>query len=329
MKNSIVVAAALTAGVSASLYGESNLNHTCQLVPDYLSCSADAVPSKADSCCVETYGGLFLQTQFWDTYTGLESQGQLLPADSWTIHGLWPDFCNGSYTQYCDLTRQYDPFPSPNTTNGLPNGTVVPPYNGTDITAFVTPFGRYDLLAYMNKYWIGQNQKNWILWAHEFSKHATCFSTFDLPCYGPQYVKHYDLVDFFETTVKYFLRLPTYDWLADAGIEPSNSTTYTLKKMEKALKREYRATPYLGCSGPRYNATAAGAGSLDNGRTELSEVWYYFHAYGRPQDGNSVPVEQTGKSSCATTKGAIKYYERAANAVAGGSNSTAPGQYRS
>jgi hypothetical protein len=33
--------------------------------------------------------GLFLSTQFWDTYTGLESQGQKYPADSWTLHGLW------------------------------------------------------------------------------------------------------------------------------------------------------------------------------------------------------------------------------------------------
>ena len=39
--------------------------------------------------------GLILQTQFWDTHTGLKDQGQLLPKDSWGIHGLWPDFCDG------------------------------------------------------------------------------------------------------------------------------------------------------------------------------------------------------------------------------------------
>ena len=88
-----------------------------------LSCSAEANPAKIDTCCAETYGGLALNTQFWDTYTGLESDGQVPPKQSWTLHGLWPDFCNGSFTQYCDLERQYDPFPSPNTTNGLPNGT--------------------------------------------------------------------------------------------------------------------------------------------------------------------------------------------------------------
>lgn len=133
----------------------------------YLSCSTKADPGLVDSCCIETFGGLVMGTQFWDTYTGLEDQGQLLPERSWTIHGLWPDFCNGSYTQYCDLQRQYDPVPSPNTTNGLPNGrwrgflpkvrstdwlgTVVPAYEGPDISFFLEDFGRQDLLEYMNK----------------------------------------------------------------------------------------------------------------------------------------------------------------------------------
>jgi hypothetical protein len=71
---------------------------------------------------------------------------------------------NGSYTQYCDLSRQYDPVPSPNTTTGLPNGTVVPAYNGSGIGTFLEPFGRYDLLEYMNTYWIAQNSPNQDLW---------------------------------------------------------------------------------------------------------------------------------------------------------------------
>lgn len=76
---------------------------TKHAVTPYLSCSANAKPNITDSCCVETYGGLVLSTQYWDTYTGLESHGQLLPRNTWTLHGLWPDFCNGSFTQYCDL----------------------------------------------------------------------------------------------------------------------------------------------------------------------------------------------------------------------------------
>lgn len=116
---SLILSSVLYELSHASLYGESNLNHTCQLrmldsssirinywcalEPNYLSCSAYAHPNVTDSCCTETFGGLVLSTQYWDTYTGLESSGQMLPRNTWTLHGLWPDFCNGSYTQYCDL----------------------------------------------------------------------------------------------------------------------------------------------------------------------------------------------------------------------------------
>lgn len=222
-------------------------------------------------------------TQFWNTYSGYEDEGQLYPPEAWTVHGLWPDFCNGSYTQYCDLERQFDPEPSPNTTNGLPNGTVVPPYTGESIETFLEPFGAFDLIEYMKTHWIARGQPNWWLWAHEFSKHATCFSTFDIPCYGPLYRKHEDVLQYFETTVFYHRQLPSFDWLAKGGITPSNSTTYTLSDMQAILSKEYGGIPFVGCSGPRFNETEAGAGSNDRGFTELSELWYYSHVYGRPQ----------------------------------------------
>lgn len=83
------------------------------------------------------------------------------------------------------------------------------------------------------------------------------------------------IVDFLETAILYYRQLPTWDWLAMSGITPSNTTQYSLDKMQGSLARHYGAIPYVGCSGPRYNETSAGTGSLDNGRTQLSEVWYY------------------------------------------------------
>ena len=123
------------------------------------------------------------------------------------------------------------------------------------------------------------------------------------------------MVDFFETVILYNSRLNTYQWLADRDIVPSNSTTYTLSDFEEALSSEYGATPYVGCSGARYNETAAGKGSLDNGRTQVSEMWYFRHVMGRPQDGKSVPLDSTTKTSCAKTAGALHYYERANGSV--------------
>lgn len=167
-----------------------------------------------------------------------------------------------------------------------------------------------------SRFWIGLNQSDWILWAHEFSKHATCFSTFDVECYGPLYRKNEDLVDFLETVVSYFETLPTWRWLACKGIHPSNSTAYSLADIQGALAQKYGVLPYVGCSGPKYNTTEAGKGSLDNGGTVLSEMWYYMHVAGRPQDGRRVPVAADvngGKASnCAKAAGAVWYYERTA-----------------
>ena len=66
---------------------------SCSLQPSIFSCENTTIIN--NSCCSPTPGGLVLQTQFWDTYTGYEAEGQALPEGSWTIHGLWPDNCDG------------------------------------------------------------------------------------------------------------------------------------------------------------------------------------------------------------------------------------------
>ncbi|KAJ1554706.1 hypothetical protein HK405_004282, partial [Cladochytrium tenue] len=123
---------------------------------------------------------------------------------------------------------------------------------------------------------------------------------------------HLDVVDFFSAALTFYRRLPTYKWLTDAGIVPSNSTTYTLSDLQAALTAQHGALPYIGCSGAKYDSTDAGAGSADAGRTVVSEVWYYYHVHGRPQEGVAEPVNTTYASTCATSAGALSYYERTA-----------------
>ncbi|KAF9269971.1 ribonuclease T2 [Marasmius fiardii PR-910] len=243
-----------------------------------------------NTCCTPTPGGLVLQTQFWSTYTGLEHKGQKLPKDSWTIHGLWPDNCDGSFEQYCDFSRQYDPAPSP---KALPNGTVIPVHKGPGVDTFIKKFGRDDLLDYMNKYWINQGAPNNELWAHEFSKHATCTSTFDVKCYGDSYQKHMELVDYYDAAIRAFHQYPTFDILAANGIVPSNKSGYSLDSIQAALKTQTGAIPYLGCLN----------------RTILSEVWYFNHVLGTEQFGTYKTLDSTTKSSC-TSNETIWYYER-------------------
>ncbi|KAL1676153.1 ribonuclease T2-like protein [Schizophyllum commune] len=261
----------------------------CSGTPSFFSC--ENTTAITNTCCSPTPGGLVLQTQFWSTYTGLEDEGQLLPKGSWTIHGLWPDNCDGTYESYCDLSRQYDPNPSP---KKLDDGTEVPAYDGPGVDTFVQDFGRDDLLSYMNAYWINQGGTNAEFWAHEFGKHATCTSTFDVACYGDSYQEHEDVVNFFDAVVRAFKQYPTYDILASNGIVPSNSTGYSLDQIHAALKSQTGALPYVGCS--------------HNG-TQLSEIWYYSHVYGTEQYGTYKPIDTTYNSTC-TSNGTVWYYER-------------------
>lgn len=291
----------------AALYSNTTkFNHSCAIKPTVQSCSLSALDlANLDTCCTETYGGQLLSTQFWDTYTGREDEGQLLPKKHWTLHGLWPDYCNGSYPQYCDLDRQYDRQPPEEV-----NGQKVKPYRGPGVDQFIKEWDRYDLLDWMNKFWVSQGQPSADFWAHEFSKHATCYSTFDVPCYGPKYRKHEDMIEFFDTAITFYRRLPTYDWLAAEGIVPSNKTQYSLKDIQSALKKHYGAVPYLGCYGEKYSQVHGSKNTSDHGSTELAEVWYFSYANGRPQDVNVTHIDSVTPTSCAHTDGAIWYYER-------------------
>ncbi|KZP31110.1 ribonuclease T2 [Athelia psychrophila] len=293
-----ILAVALLAGSVSATQLSYSLPST---FPNLTACASESLQYSCenttvvtDSCCSVVKGGSVLQTQFWSTYTGLEKEGQLLPKGSWTIHGLWPDNCDGTYDSYCDLKRQYDVAPSPNVTD---NGTPVPPYKGPSLDTYIKQFGRYELLAYMETYWINQGAPNWEFWGHEFSKHATCTSTFDVACYGSNYKEHMDLINFFDAVIRAYKRYPTYDILASAGITPSNKTTYPLSAIQNAVKGQVGALPYFGCT---------------NNGTVLTEVWYYHHVLGTEQYGTYKNLDTDYNSTCSSTL-PIWYYERTAH----------------
>ncbi|MCJ1231190.1 ribonuclease T2-like [Toensbergia leucococca] len=208
------------------------------------------------SCCFNYPGGQLLQTQYWDTDP---ASG---PADHWTVHGLWPDHCDGTYDSYCDASREY-----------------------TNISSIISSFGRVDLLQYMEKFWTDYHGNDESFWAHEFGKHATCINTLDPSCYV-NYKPQEEVVDFFHRTVELFKTLDTYKFLAMAGIYPSTTTTYTFNQIQSALRQARGVNATFQCTS----------------KGELDEMWYTFDIRGSVQTGQFVATEPVGEaSSCNAT----------------------------
>ncbi|KAJ7878993.1 ribonuclease, partial [Mycena olivaceomarginata] len=188
-----------------------------------LSCGNSS--SVSNLCCFEAPGGLLLQTQFWDTSP---STG---PSDSWTIHGLWPDNCDTTFTENCDPSRAY-----------------------TGISSLLTAQGASSTLTFMQTFWKDINGNDETFW--EWSTHGTCMSTLKTSCLPSGSAKGAEAVAFFQTVVKLFQSLPTYTWLANQGITPSATTTHTLASLTAAIKAESGFTPSFDCSGSNLNAVA-------------------------------------------------------------------------
>lgn len=210
-------------------------------------------PRDINPCCVNHPSGHFLQTQFWDTSPALG------PADSWTIHGLWPDLCSGGFDEFCDSTRRHDDIPAA-------------------LKAAAPPELSSPLLAFMDDYWPALDGDNPHLWAHEWNKHGTCISTLEPACYadddGADRFKSVaptttaapvDVLDYFVQTTSLFRTLDTYAVLADAGILPSREVTYTLRELEDAVESSAHGFPVT------FRCNRFG---------ELDEVWYHFAVVG-------------------------------------------------
>ncbi|EKD19894.1 uncharacterized protein L3040_002424 [Drepanopeziza brunnea f. sp. 'multigermtubi'] len=179
--------------------------------------------TSTDLCCFNSPGGQMLLTQFWDTdpVTG--------PTTSWTIHGLWPDHCDGTYDSSCDPTRAY-----------------------TGITGILQSFGKTDLLSYMQTYWKDYTGDDETFWQHEWSKHGTCVSTLEPSCYT-DYTEKQEVVDFFQRAVDLDKTLDSYTFLKNAGIVPSTTETYTSAEIQAALKAGFGYAVTIQCSSGALN----------------------------------------------------------------------------
>ncbi|KAK1751245.1 hypothetical protein QBC47DRAFT_351239 [Echria macrotheca] len=261
-----------------------------------VTCSASAPVSchnttSYDTCCLNYPGGHMLQTQFWDTNPATG------PSNSWTIHGLWPDHCDGTFDSSCDASRAYT--------------------NITQILQAAAP----STLSYMQTYWKTNSGTDESFWEHEWAKHGTCISTLRPSCYSG-YQPTQEAVDFFVRTVSLFQGLPSYSWLAGAGIVPSSTATYTLSAIEAALTAQFGFSVTVNC----------------NSNNELDELWYHYNVRGSVQSGTFIPTTPVGSGSTCPSSG-IKYLPKpggttstptvstsspAASPTGGGGGGTAP-----
>ncbi|ODV64257.1 ribonuclease T2, partial [Ascoidea rubescens DSM 1968] len=236
-----------------------------------LSCSMrDGGLSEIDLCCFESPGGVIMQTQLWNPYKG--------PKDSFTIHGLWPDKCDGSWEQFCDRSTQI-------------------PFSRTfDLRSVIRDqFNETLLLDYMNEYWKDFSRDDSNLWKHEFNKHGTCVSTIQPPCYQKkdnsskgssrgvfeeneiiekEYLRYQNAIDYFKVTINLFRKLPTYEWLKEDGIIPSGVKTYTRDEISQSLNKHFGSNVYFSCRGRK-----------------LNEIWYYFNSYGSILQQNFTSID--------------------------------------
>ncbi|KAA1112539.1 ribonuclease T2-like [Puccinia graminis f. sp. tritici] len=233
-------------------------DYTCPANPP-TSCHLSSGDGKepVNSCCTNTPGGQILLTQFWDSHPATG------PSDSWTIHGLWPDNCDGTYEASCDSGRQYH-----------------------NITQILEQGGGQEALSVMKEFWKDQHGNDETFWEHEWAKHGTCISTLEPHCMGSSYKPQSEVVTFFNRTVDLFKSLPTYEWLKAANIVPSATTTYNLDQLQEVAKQYTGQEAVWNCRGH-----------------VLNEVWWHFNTVGTVADGKFVHASPVGPRSTCPYKG--------------------------
>ena len=127
----------------------------------------------------------------------------------------------------------------------------------------------------MNTYWKNDpdDGSDESLWEHEWEKHGTCISTLDTDCYT-NYTPQEEVVDFFNKVVSLFKTLHSYTWLANAGIVPSSTATYTSAQILAALKAPRGVSAVIQCANTN----------------QLDEIWYFYDVQGSVQTGTFIPT---------------------------------------
>ncbi|CCD25031.1 ribonuclease T2 NDAI_0E02140 [Naumovozyma dairenensis CBS 421] len=253
-----------------------------------------------DQCCFEYPGGIFLQSQFWNYKPRKRGMNetqlieQLGPLDSFTVHGLWPDDCFGSYEQFCDSKLFID-----------------------DVYHLLKGFGAGEGQKLLNKLellWKSNNGDHESLWIHEFNKHGSCIRNIRPECYErwdhdgdgstkvnfrgqsqSLYAKK-GVFDYFNITFNLFEKINTFEFLEKHDIIPSVENRYSKSQIEKALKNEFQNRDvFINC----------------DSNNVLNEVWYYHLLNGTILNKDFIPIDSIRRLQFSKCKEeGIKFYPK-------------------
>ncbi|XP_041010771.1 ribonuclease 1-like [Juglans microcarpa x Juglans regia] len=130
------------------------------------------------------------------------------PAADFSIHGLWPNFKDGSYPSNCDADS---------------------PFNQAELS---------DLSSNMQKNWpsLACPSSNSVgFWTHEWVKHGTCSESV------------LDQHGYFASALNLKQRSSLLQSLNRAGIE-ADGKSYSLQNLKEAIKEAIGYTPWIGCN---------------------------------------------------------------------------------
>ncbi|KAI4381357.1 hypothetical protein MLD38_007436 [Melastoma candidum] len=130
------------------------------------------------------------------------------PAADFGIHGLWPNYNDGSYPSNCDPSH---------------------PFNPSEIA---------DLKRSMQRNWptlACPSADGTQFWSHEWSKHGTCSESV------------LDQHSYFEAALSLREKTNLLQALESAGIKPDGNS-YSLGSIKDAIKESTGHTPYIQCN---------------------------------------------------------------------------------
>ena len=131
--------------------------------------------------------------------------------DRWLIHGAWPENNDGSYPQYCNRNSKFNP----------------------DAIKSIEA----ELIINWKSIKSGSSNENF--WSHEYTKHGTC--AIECPLMR-------DELGYFKSTLNAFKKLHIEQWLADDGVFPSETQTYSLQIIHDSIRKGFGYRVQIQCT---------------------------------------------------------------------------------